>query len=184
MKDREMPVSFSDRRSQPVLFAASVTWLARAVIGLYEPDYWSQRTPLDYAAIIRTSIALILTALAVWGFYLHYPAPTSRAQKVWRWSVFVICVSAFTVGISNFIEDALRIKGLGYVWVIGILALTTGLLFAGISTFRVQGFSPWVGMLFLIATLGLLFTETNVTICHRRSVLGAQFCKSQTLPAI
>jgi hypothetical protein len=149
------------RWQRPALIAAGLAWLTRAVIGLYRPDYWSPRTPLDYAAVVDTSLALLLLAVGVWGFYLHNPMSPGRAQTVWRLGIAVTCVSAFTIGVSNFIEDALNVKGLGYVWVIGILALLAGLLIAGLSAFWVQGFSRWVGVLFLVCAVGLLFTEAN-----------------------
>jgi hypothetical protein len=146
---------------RPVLIAAGLAWLTRAAIGLYRPDYWSPRTALDYAAVVGTSLALILTAIGVWGFYRQNPAPPGRAQIIWQVGIAVTCVSAFTVGVSNFIEDALNVSGLGYVWVVGILALTAGLLSAGLSALWINNFSRWVGVMFLICAIGLLFTETN-----------------------
>jgi len=146
---------------RPALILAGLVWLARAVLALYGPDYWSPRTPLDYAAVVGTSVALILTAVGVWGFYQHHPVPPSRAQTVWRVGIIATCVSALTVGISNFLEDALIVSGLGYVWAFGILTLTAGLLMAGVSAFWVLGFSRWVGFLFLVCAIGLLFTESN-----------------------
>jgi hypothetical protein len=143
------------------LIAAGLTWLTRAIIALYGPDYWSPRTPLDYAAVIGTSVALILTAVGVWGFYRNHPAPSGQAQTVWCVGIAVTCISALTVGVSNFVEDALNVKGLGYVWAFGILTLTAGLLIAGVSAFWVHGFSRWVGALFIVCALGLLFTESN-----------------------
>jgi hypothetical protein len=159
---------------QPALLAAGLAWLTRAAIGLYGPDYWSPRTPLDYAAVVGTSAALILTALGVWGFYQQHPAPASRAQPVWRIGVFITCVSAFTIGVSNFIEDALNVKDLGLVWVIGIIALLAGLLIAGLSAFF---FSRWVGLLFLVAALGLLFTEANGQFGVGLALLGLSFLR-------
>ena len=145
----------------PALMAAGLAWLMRAVIGLFGPDYWSPRTPLDYAAVVGTSVALVLTAVGVWGFYQHHPVGPSRAQTVWRIGIVVACVSALTIGVSNFLEDALSVKGLGGVWVIGILSLLAGLLIAGLSAFWIKEFSRWVGALFFICAIGLLFTETN-----------------------
>lgn len=161
------------------LLAAGLAWLVRAIIGVYQPDYWSPRTPLDYAAVVGTSAALILTAVGVWGFYLHHPAPPSRAQTVWRVSVLVICISAFTVGVSNFVEDALGVKGLGMVWVVGILALTAGLLSAGVSAFWVPTFSRWVGVSLLVAALGLLFTEANGQFGTGLALLLLSFLKGK-----
>jgi hypothetical protein len=146
---------------KPVLIVAGLVWLARAVIALYAPDYWSPRTPLDYAAVVGTSLALALLAVGLWGLYQHNPAPPGRAQTAWRIGVAVACASALTVGVSNFIEDALGVKALGMVWVIGILALLAGLLIAGVSAFWVKGFRWWVGGLLLACAIGLLFTEWN-----------------------
>ena len=89
------------------LVIAGLTWLVRGVIALYGPDYWSPRMPLDYAAVVGTSLALVLTALGLWGFYQHHPAPPGRAQSAWRIGVAVTCVSALTLGTSNVVEDAL-----------------------------------------------------------------------------
>jgi len=144
-----------------ILALAGLAWLARAVIALYRPDYWSPRAPLDYAAVIGTSVALILTAVGVWGFYQYHLVPPSRAQTVWRVGIFATCLSALTIGVSNFLEDALRFKALGNVWVVGALALFIGLLLAGISAFWIKSFPPWVGGLFVICALGLFFTEAN-----------------------
>lgn len=166
------------RWPQPALLTAGLAWLTRAAIGLYEPDYWSPRTPLDYAAVVGTSAALILTALGVWGFYQNYPTPASRAQPVWRIGVFITCVSAFTIGVSNFIEDALNVKDLGLVWVIGIIVLLAGLLSASLSAFF---FSRWVGLLFLVAALGLLFTESNGWFGLGLALLGLSFLKGKQL---
>ena len=146
---------------RPALIAAGLAWLARATIGLYKPDYWSPRTPLDYAAVVGTSLALLLLAVGLWGFYLQNPVSPGRAQTIWRMGIVVACISALTIGLSNFIEDALNVNGLGYVWVIGILALTAGLLIAGLSALWVKEFSRWVGGLLIVCVIGLLFTEAN-----------------------
>lgn len=167
------------RRS--ALLAAGLAWLARATIGLYRPDYWSPRTTLDYAAVVGTSAALILMALGARGFYQHHPAPPSRAQTAWRVGIPITCISAFTVGVSNFIEDALNVKGLGIVWVIGILALLAGLLISGISAFWLPSFSRWVGILFLVCALGLLFTESNGWFGLGLALLGLSILKGTRL---
>lgn len=149
----------NDMTHKLALIAAGLACLARAVIGLYEPDYWSPRTPLDYAAVVGTSLALALLALGVWGFYAQHPAPPSRAQIVWRIGVAVTCVSALTVGLSNFIEDAVGVKALGVLFPIGMVTLLVGLLSAGLSAFWVKEFQPWVGGLFWMGAIGILYIE-------------------------
>lgn len=146
---------------KPTLIGAGIAWLVRGVIAFYDPDYWSPRTPLDYAAVVGTSLALFLMAVGIWGFYLQNPAPASRAQLAWRIGITVTCVAALTISISNFTEDALGVNSLGYVWVIGMLALLSGLLVAGFSALWVNGFSRWVGSLFLVCAAGLLLMESG-----------------------
>lgn len=146
---------------RPTLISAGIAWLVRGVIAFYGPDYWSPHTPLDYAAVVGTSLALFLMAVGIWGFYLQNPAPVGRAQTAWRVGITVTCVAALTISISNFTEDALGVSSLGSVWVIGILALLSGLLVAGCSALWVNGFSHWVGGLFLICAAGLLLMESG-----------------------
>ena len=143
------------------LIGAGIAWLVRGVIAFYGPDYWSPHTPLDYAAVLVTSLALFLMAVGIWGFYLHNPAPASRAQMAWRIGVTVTCAAALTISVSNFTEDALGVSSLGYVWVIGILALLAGLLVAGFSALWVNDLSRWVGSMFLVCAAGLLLMESG-----------------------
>jgi hypothetical protein len=146
---------------KPTLIGAGIAWLVRGVMAFYGPDYWSPRTPLDYAAVIGASLALFLMAVGIWGFYLQNPAPASRAQTAWRVGLTVTCVAALTISVSNFIEDALGVSSLGTVWVIGILALLVGLLVAGFSALWVNDFSRWVGSLFLVCATGLVLMESG-----------------------
>jgi hypothetical protein len=80
---------------------------------------------------------------------------------VWRIGITVTCVAALTVSISNIIEDGLGVTGVGVVWVIGIVALTAGLIVAGFSAFWMKDGSRRVGGLLLVCAIGLLFTEWN-----------------------
>lgn len=144
----------------PALIGAGLIWLARAVMGLYAPDYWSPRTPFDYAAVVGTSLGCLLLALGLWGWYQQNPAPPGRAQVVGRAGVVIAGGSALTLGVSNFVEDALGVRGLGPVWVIGILALTAGLIVAGLAILWVKEISRWAGVWLLIGAAGLLFIES------------------------
>ena len=146
---------------KPTLIGAGIAWLIRGVIAFYDPNYWSPRTSLDYAAVLVTSLALFLMAVGIWGFYLQNPAPASRAQMAWRIGITITCVAALTISVSNFVEDALGVRLLGSVWVTGIVALLIGLLVAGFSALWLNGFSRWVGSLFLVCAAGLLLMESG-----------------------
>jgi hypothetical protein len=162
---------------RPVLAAAGLVFALRAAIGLFSPDYWSPQSPLDYAAAASTSLAFVCLAVGLWGFSQSQPVrPTpshpeapffgaegshprrqQRIASIWRLAVAIACISAAAIGVSNFLEDVLGLKGLGAVWVGGILVLLAGLLAAGASAFWVQGLPRWVGGLLLACAVGLLF---------------------------
>ena len=108
------------------LIVAAIFCFARGAMVPFRPDYVSPRTPLDYAAVVGTSLLLLFLAIGLWGFTLHHPAPPSRAQSVWRFSIAIVCLSAATVAVSNFFEDALGFKDLGIVWVYGVSVLVLG----------------------------------------------------------
>jgi hypothetical protein len=144
-----------------VLIAGGLAWLTRAVIGLYGPAYWSPRTWLDYVAVAGTSLGLLLLGLGLWSFHRAYAAPPGRARTIWSAGIALACASSFTVGVSNFVEDALRVRALGIVWVIGALVLLAGLLIAGLGALWLRGLPRRVGVLLLVCAAGLLFTEWN-----------------------
>jgi hypothetical protein len=146
---------------KPALIVAAIFCFARGTMVPFQPDYWSPRTPLDYAAVVGTSLLLLFLAIGLWGFYLQHPATPSRAQVVWRISLAMSCLSAAMVAASNFFEDALGFKDLGIVWVYGVSVLALGLLIASISAFWVQGFPKWVGGLLLVSIVGLYLMESG-----------------------
>ena len=143
------------------LVVAAIFCFARGAMVPFRPDYVSPRTPLDYAAVIGTSLLFLFMAIGLWGFTLHYPAPPSRAQSVWRFSIAVVCLSAATVAVSNFFEDALGFKDLGIVWVYGVSVLVLALFISSVSAFWVQGFPKWVGGLLLVSIVGLYLMESG-----------------------
>jgi hypothetical protein len=145
---------------QPVLMLAGLVAFGRGLIEQYHPDYWNPRTALDYAAVDGTSLMLLPLALGLWGFFQQHPVSSSRVATVWRAGMITSCLSAVAIGVSNFVEDALGIKRLGIVWVVGILVLLASLLVAGFSAFWVQGLPRWTGVLLLIGAIGLLFTAS------------------------
>lgn len=151
----------STRWHKLALIAAAIFCFTRGAIVLFEPNYVSPRTPLDYAAVVGTSLLLLFLAIGLWGFYLDHPAPPSRAQVVWRFSVAISCLSAATVAVSNFFEDALGFSELGIVWVVGVSVLALSLILSSISAFWVKGFPWWVGDQLLIATVGLFLMESG-----------------------
>jgi hypothetical protein len=146
---------------KPVFVFASLAAFGRGLLELYRPAYWNPRTALDYAAVAGTSLMLLLLALGLWGFFRQHAVSSSRAAFIWRAGIVTSCISAAIVGISNFVEDAFSVKGLGYVWVVGILVLFEGLLTAGVSAFWVKGLPRWTGGLILACAASLLFMASG-----------------------
>jgi hypothetical protein len=165
---------------KPALIAAAIFCFARGAMVRYRPDYVSPQTPLDYAAVVGTSLLLLFLAIGLWGFYLHHPATPSKARSVWRFSVAISCLSAATVAVSNFFEDALGFKELGIVWVYGTLFLVLGMLIASISAFWVQGFPKWVGGLLLVSIVGLYMMESGGLFGLGLALLALSFLKFPT----
>ena len=112
---------------KPALIVAAVFCFARGAMVRYHPDYWSPITPLDYAAVVGTSLLLLFLGIGLWGFYLQYPAPPSRARMCGT-TASPSLVSAVTVAVSNFFEDALGFKELGIVWIYGVSVIVLGML--------------------------------------------------------
>lgn len=154
------PISLISRYN-PVLVFAGLAAFGRGLLALYQPDYWNPRTALDYTAVAGTSLMRLLLGLGLWGFFRQYPVSSSRAAFIYRAGIVASCISATVIGVSNFLEDALGIQGLGDVWVSGILVLTTGLLVSGLSAFRVQGLPRLTGVLLLMSAVGLLFWNSG-----------------------
>ena len=144
-----------------MLIFAGLAAFGRGLLELYRPDYWNPRTALDYAAVAGFSLMLRLLGLGLWGFFRQHPVSSNRAAFIWRAGIVASCISAATIGMSNFVEDALGIKGLGIVWVTGILVLTAGLLLSGLSAFWVQGLPLLTGGLLLMSAIGLLFMASG-----------------------
>jgi hypothetical protein len=145
---------------KPVLMFAGLAAFGRGLVELYQPDYWNPRTALDYTAVAGTSLMLLFLALGLWGFFRRHAVSSSRAATIYQTAIVTSCISAAIVGISNFMEDAFGIKGLGYVWVVGILVLFASLLVAGLSAFWVQDLPLLTGVLLLISAIGLLFMDS------------------------
>ncbi len=145
---------------KPVLMFAGLVAFGRGLVELYQPDYWNPRTVLDHTAVAGTSLMLLFLALGLWGFFRQHHVSSSRVATVWRAGIVLSCISAAAIGLSNFLEDALKFPGLGYVWVIGILVLFASLLIAGLSAFWVQGLPRLTGVFLLMSAIGLLFIDS------------------------
>jgi hypothetical protein len=145
----------------PALLAEAIFCFVRGAMVPLHPDYVSPQIPLDYAAVVGTSLLLLFLAIGLWGYYLYHPAPPNRAQYVWRFGIAISCLSAAIVAVSNFFEDALGFKELGIVWVYGVSALSLGMIVASISAFWVPGFPKWVGGLLLVSFVGLYLMNSG-----------------------
>lgn len=102
---------------------AGLLWLARGVVQQFEPRYWSPSTPLDYAAVALSSVALLAAALALGALVRHtWLSGPARA------ALGLASLGSLVAGVSNFLEDWLRLAGFGAGWVAGAAAFGIGML--------------------------------------------------------
>ena len=95
---------------KPSLIISGVIWIGRAVLEFaFNPNYYNPRTPIDYFAVIGTSLELLTLALGVWGIAIMQTTVT-KAKFVWKSGIILICSSATLAGIVNLVEDGLGLK--------------------------------------------------------------------------
>lgn len=156
-----MPKHEGLRWSKPVLISGGVVWIIRAGLAvIFQPVYWDPQTPVEYAAVAGTSIALFLLALGVWSIHRNRK-PQGRLSK-WTWNVgvFLVCGGAIVTGFSNFFEDWMGIEAFGDFYAL-MLAVFVGLILAGIGAIRAADVSRWTGWLLIACALGLVMIDNG-----------------------
>jgi hypothetical protein len=104
------------------------------------------------------SASLVLIAVGLVG--LHF----RQAERAGRWGK-----TAFTLAVIGavalFVGLMVNLTGLIDAWIItvtpGFLALVVGLLFSGVATLGATVLPRWAGVLFIVASLALLFFNTE-----------------------
>jgi hypothetical protein len=107
-----------------------------------------------------TSLSFLLLAFGLAGYLRYQPHFPGTVNAVWRGSLILACVSATTLEMSYFLEDTLRIRWLGWVWVVRILALLVALVAVGMSAFWIKRLPRRVGFLLLVSTAGVLMISS------------------------
>ncbi|MFH8249583.1 hypothetical protein ACH3VR_04355 [Microbacterium sp. B2969] len=110
------------RMARVVWVATGMAWAFRSLLDLLSPRYFHPVSPLDYLAVWSFTAALLLTG----------PAVVCLSRLSWSRSVRVIAIAtgagAVLAGLANAAEDALRVRGIGDIFVAGMLVLVAGLL--------------------------------------------------------
>jgi hypothetical protein len=144
-----------------VLLLGGLIWVGRAVLEFTSPSYWNPRTALDYVAVVGTSLAFLFLSAALWGLYRLYPLPTSGKQKVWLVGMVLAILVSAIVGVSNFLEDALGVKAIGFVYGFGGLGLMLGLLLATLGAFLHSEIRSRLGWFLLACVAGLALPDSG-----------------------
>ena len=144
-----------------VLVLGGLIWIGRSLLEFPEPRYWNPRTPLDYVAVVGTSLAFLSLSAVLWGLYRRYPLPTSVKQKLWLVGMALAILASAVVGVSNFIEDALGVNALGVMFGDGGLSLMLGLLLATIGAFLHPQIRRRLGRFLLACLVGIAFPDSS-----------------------
>jgi hypothetical protein len=147
--------------------AAGVLALLRAVIELAEPAYWSPESLLDYTAVILTSAASAVAAVALFLWW--------RATPIRRGS-FLLLVAAVTMllgdSLGNLLEDAFDLEiGEWLFSNVGQVSLYA-LMAAGIVILTVRGTYRWTGLFLLLYIAGFTFPDDGGQFLSGISLLG------------
>ena len=142
-----------------VLLIGGLIWVGRALLEYSRPHYWNPRTFLDYVAVVGTSLAFLFLSAALWGLYRLYPLPASGTQKVWLVGVVLAILASAVVGVSNFMEDALGVKAIGFMYGFGGFGTMFGLLLAAFGAFLHSEIRLRLGWFLLACILGIAFPD-------------------------
>jgi hypothetical protein len=138
-----------------VLITGGLVWIGRAVLDIvFQPDYWSPQTAVDYTAVSGTSLALILLAIGIWSIHRQQQPQGKWSSWLWRVGIGLACGGALVAGIANFGEDWIAIKSLSTFFVFGSLAMFVGLILGGMSAIGAESFPRWTGWLLMACALG------------------------------
>ena len=144
---------------QPVLLLGGLIWIGRALQEFYEPNYWNPVTTCDYIAVVGTSLQMLFLSAVFWGLYRLFPLPASGKQKVWMVGMAIIILASATAGVSNFIEDALGVKTLGFIYGIGSFGLILGYTLAEIGALMHSNIRSRMGGFLLACFVGVGFPD-------------------------
>lgn len=163
------------RGMKSLLIISGVIWIGRTVLEIaFKPEYWNPRSAIDYVAVIGTSLALLTLALGIWGIGISQ-ASHAQGRAVWKLGINLACLSALVVGLSNLLEDAFGVAVLGFLFPIGIVALSIGLLMSGVAALRIPQFHRSIGWLLLLCLAGVLFLEFGGGIVVGLSLLALAY---------
>lgn len=107
--------------------AAGVLWMIRAGIGQADPIYYDPSTVLDYSAVVLTTLATVVTGLAIL-------AARPRLGRVGRILAFIPAFGFIVMGVANLFEDAFGVAALGALWGLGGLSMMLGLVLTTVAS--------------------------------------------------
>ena len=108
--------------------AAGVAYIARGLMGFGDPKFSDATTPFDFAAVVGTTIAMILLAAAV-ALATATGDLTGTAGKL-SWIVIAGLALSAT---SNLLEDGFGGASVGFFFGVGGFVTVVGLLVTGVA---------------------------------------------------
>lgn len=133
--------------------AAGVLVTARAAIALTSPSYWSPVSFVDYSAVVGTTLAWLVAAVAI--VLLAQRPPLRRARLV----LIVAAVGTAISAVGNLLEDYFDVPFGGDLFVWGGLVGAIGLVLGSVLTLTVKDRLRWAGVFLLGFIAGGVFPD-------------------------
>jgi hypothetical protein len=144
---------------KPVLLLGGLIWIGRSALEISGPAYWNPVTTLDYIAVVGTSLQYLFLSAGLWGLYKLYPLSASGKQKIWTAGIVLAGIASAAAGVSNFVEDALGVKEISFVYGIGGFGTILGLLLTEVGALLHSSTRLRVGWFILASFVGLGFPD-------------------------
>ena len=130
----------------------------RAALAIGEPAYWDPATILDWLAILTWSLALATLVPGVWLLLALSVRPGEPGPNRWTTTSGTLALAGAAIAaVGNLLEHALELDLGGLLYVVGVLALTLGL----VALSAALAFTPrrWLGLIAVATLVGMVAAQ-------------------------
>lgn len=142
-------------RASSAFAIAGASWVATGVVSLSDPAYYHPVTAIDYLAVGLYSLALGVTAVALFLFQMWGAVRLHTAARV---ALVAGTIGGITASLANFGEDWLRLP-LALLYVAGVVVFYLGMVAAGLVLVVRSRELRWIGALLIIPFPAPLFGQ-------------------------
>lgn len=149
--------------------AAGVLVTIRATIELADPVYWDPVALIDYAAAVTTTLAWLVTGVALFSWWL--------ASPIRRGAVLLLTGGLGTAvsGFGNLIEDVFAVEFGEFLFNYGGMVGAISLLLGSVLVLTAKNRWRWAGLYLLAFVGGSVFPDDGGQFLSGASLLGLGF---------